>query len=35
MNNWDFVVQVGETAPEQRPEQVLKTPEANKALQNA
>ena len=35
MNNWDFVIQVDEPAPEQRPEQVLKTPEANKALQNA
>ena len=35
MNNFDFVVQVGPTAPEVEPENVFKTDEANTALHHA
>ena len=35
MNNFDFVVQVGPTAPECEPDNPLKTPEANEALHHA
>ena len=35
MNNWDFVVQVGPTAPEIEPDNVFHTPEANEALHHA